>query len=480
MKRFVLILSVLCLLSLPVLAQQAEVQAPVRKNVVNIRPPALWPVLFQSNPPLKITETAGSPIVSQTNASQLIFSCTGCVTKVGSKVTVAFPAAGTPGGSSTQVQYNNAGAFGGISGETSDGTNTTFGSGNLRATAPRFTTSILDANGNIHLALTATASAVNYLTYANAAAGGNPTFTATGSSTDIGANWTMKGAGVFTLTPGGSNSSTLTILHSDLTKAVQLGITSGTASRGAVYLGNITPSSSNYTVSGDSVNTNLNATSAVFIAINNTSVPMKFVAGGSLIGPSALGTSATNTLGIGNGTAPTTSPIDMSQIYNGDSAAADSNTFIRNEAGEINRISGLAARNSAQFDSTSSTTLANVTGLTRNVEASRTYAFRGSFQTTANVAGGLKMSVSGTATATAISYEGILTSAATVISQTRATALDTTVCASTTSTAGTCFISGVIQVANAGTLTIQFAQNASNGAASSVLANQFFQLIPVN
>lgn len=30
---------------------------------------------------------------------------------------------GTPGGSTTQIQYNNAGAFGGVSGATSDGTN---------------------------------------------------------------------------------------------------------------------------------------------------------------------------------------------------------------------------------------------------------------------------------------------------------------------------------------------------------------------
>lgn len=60
---------------------------------------------------------------------------------------------GSPGGSTTQLQYNNAGAFGGISGATSDGTNATFGSGNLRATLPRITTGLADANGNTILAL---------------------------------------------------------------------------------------------------------------------------------------------------------------------------------------------------------------------------------------------------------------------------------------------------------------------------------------
>lgn len=49
--------------------------------------------------------------------------------------------AGSPGGSDTQLQYNSGGSFAGISGATSNGTNVTFGSGNLIATSPAFTTS---------------------------------------------------------------------------------------------------------------------------------------------------------------------------------------------------------------------------------------------------------------------------------------------------------------------------------------------------
>lgn len=75
----------------------------------------------------------------------------------------------TPGGSSTQLQYNNAGVLGGISGATTDGTNTTFASGNLLATSPKITTGISDTNGNSEISLTATASAVYGLTLANAA-----------------------------------------------------------------------------------------------------------------------------------------------------------------------------------------------------------------------------------------------------------------------------------------------------------------------
>jgi hypothetical protein len=40
---------------------------------------------------------------------------------------------GTPGGSTTQLQYNNAGAFGGISGATTDGTAVTYTANNLKA-----------------------------------------------------------------------------------------------------------------------------------------------------------------------------------------------------------------------------------------------------------------------------------------------------------------------------------------------------------
>ena len=48
--------------------------------------------------------------------------------------------------------------------------------------------------------LTATGSAVNELTYANAAASGDPSFTATGGDTNIGITLATKGTGVIQLT----------------------------------------------------------------------------------------------------------------------------------------------------------------------------------------------------------------------------------------------------------------------------------------
>ena len=50
--------------------------------------------------------------------------------------TIASTGGGTPGGSTTQLQYNNAGAFGGASGLTTNGTELTIASGTKTASAP--------------------------------------------------------------------------------------------------------------------------------------------------------------------------------------------------------------------------------------------------------------------------------------------------------------------------------------------------------
>ena len=71
---------------------------------------------------------------------------------------------------------------------------------NKTLTAPKIGTSILDTGGNELFLLTATGSAVNELTYANAAALADPSFTATGGSTNIGITLVAKGSGVIQLT----------------------------------------------------------------------------------------------------------------------------------------------------------------------------------------------------------------------------------------------------------------------------------------
>jgi len=97
----------------------------------------------------------------------------------------------------------------------SDGTNPnivtlSFGSGdvtltgtqtltNKTLTSPAIGTSILDTNGNELFKLTATSSAVNELTYANAATGNKPSLTASGGDTNIGVSIQPKGSGTVTI-----------------------------------------------------------------------------------------------------------------------------------------------------------------------------------------------------------------------------------------------------------------------------------------
>ncbi len=82
---------------------------------------------------------------------------------------------------------------------------------NKTLTSPRIGTSILDTNENPLFSLSATGSAVNYLTYANAATGNNPTWTATGSDTNISLTTLLKGTGAVLFGSTIANSDTISI-----------------------------------------------------------------------------------------------------------------------------------------------------------------------------------------------------------------------------------------------------------------------------
>ena len=64
------------------------------------------------------------------------------------------------------------------------------------STSPKIVTNILDSGGNELFVLTATGSAVNEFTIANAATGNNPSITASGGDTNVGLNLVPKGTGV--------------------------------------------------------------------------------------------------------------------------------------------------------------------------------------------------------------------------------------------------------------------------------------------
>jgi len=129
-----------------------------------------------------------------------------------------------------------------------------------------------------------------------------------------------------------------------------------------------------------------------------------------------------------------------------------------------------------QFDKISNTTLSDITDLVGNVIAGKTYRFRAVLFTTSNVAAGIKAAIAGTATVNTIRYEGYVIHSNSILAQTRATALGSAVAAVTAVTNALVIIEGTLTCLASGTLTVQFAQNVSNAAASSVLSNSFFDV----
>lgn len=76
--------------------------------------------LGQGSGPITVKEVDGSPVC---NSCRTFVFPNGSLTVSGNKVTVASGGgSGSPGGSNTQLQYNNGGSFGGITGATTNGT----------------------------------------------------------------------------------------------------------------------------------------------------------------------------------------------------------------------------------------------------------------------------------------------------------------------------------------------------------------------
>lgn len=142
---------------------------------------------------------------------------------------------GSPGGSNTQLQYNNSSAFGGVSGATSDGTNVTFGTANLRTTSPRITTDILDANGNSILRMSPTASATQSLALANNTVGNvvsliaNAPTAAAASQAGTGVEIAASAATAGTSTAGAAAGGSLTLRANAAAR-----LTSGNANGGSL------------------------------------------------------------------------------------------------------------------------------------------------------------------------------------------------------------------------------------------------------
>ena len=116
---------------------------------------------------------------------------------------------------------------------------------NKTLTSPKIGTSILDTNGNELFKLTATSSAVNEITYNNAATGNKPTLTASGDDSNIGISIQPKGTGTITIdaltfpAADGSNGQVLQTNGSGTLSftTVSSGISMGKAIAAAIVFG---------------------------------------------------------------------------------------------------------------------------------------------------------------------------------------------------------------------------------------------------
>lgn len=495
----------------------------------------------QSNPPLRLQEIDGSPNVLSPTTIKVTNGTLSCSGKV-CTITISGGGGGSPGGSNTQLQYNNAGVFGGISTLTSDGTIVTFsptvttGTGatsGLNATANSLTTgtafhfssSSVTSGSIVNIASTSTAGAtgVEGLNIAMSGANGTTAQTVTGatiavtntnatSGTNIGLQSTASGAttqnlaGVFVgdVAIGGTSSTfggftARGALGQIETKVMGGGVVArafmwtggmvATSASFGTYTGQIyiEPGSRVGIASGHRFSWVSSATDAVSGTedtawVRNAAAVIRATnastgAGSLILGTSAgaIGTSGAGVLAFTLSTTPTTSPTDTVQLYSRDAAAGDAQLIIRNEAGNLARVTGTVARNAARFDKTN-TTLADVTGLSFNVEAGVTYSFTSRLFLDADAVGGGKFAIAGTATATAITYQ--INEVCNATNALTITARQTALAGASGQagcTAGYTEINGTITVNAAGTLTTQFAQNVAAGT-SSILVGSWMKL----
>ena len=218
------------------------------------------------------------------------------------------------------------------------------------------------------------------------------------------------------------------------------------------------------------------------LAAFTTNGLMTQTAGDTFTGRTLTGTAAEITVTNGNGVSgnPTVSlPAALTltgKTITGGTFVAPVFSDASISVNSVAVFPGLFSRVSTQFDKTSDTTLANVTGLSATVAAAGVYCIRAVLFTSANIAGGVKSAISGTATATSFAASIMtfdLTGSAN--KQDFVTALGSS-SGITTATAAKIVIDGTIVVNAGGTITVQFAQNASNAAASSVLVGSYLDL----
>lgn len=157
---------------------------------------------------------------------------------------------------------------------------------NKTLTSPKIGTAILDTGGNSLFNLTATGSAVNYMTVANAATAGSPSITAAGSDTNVDLLLAAKGSGV--VKSGGVEVVTTTGTQTLSNKTI-----SGLTVASPINISATTGNASIVAATGPDANININLTPKGTGVVNTTTVAT--FAAGTVTEPSIAATGDLNT-----------------------------------------------------------------------------------------------------------------------------------------------------------------------------------------
>ena len=198
---------------------------------------------------------------------------------------------------------------------------------------------LLDSNGLELLKFTATGSAVNEFTIANAATGGNPTISATGGDTNIDITLSPKGSGVVNILGNINVTGTSTTVNSTTLDVDDKNITMGsvgspsdvTADGGGITLKGATDK----TIICDNANDNWtsnqdwNISTGKVFKINNVSMLSNTALGTSVVGSSLTSTGALagGSIASGFGTISTGNAITTTAAITGGSLVVDNITI---------------------------------------------------------------------------------------------------------------------------------------------------------
>ena len=123
-----------------------------------------------------------------------------------------------------------------------------------------------------------------------------------------------------------------------------------------------------------------------------------------------------------------------------------------------------------------STTLKNVTGLSVNVLAGQNYGIYAYLAISANASNGVKVALGGTAGLSSVNYTAQNYNTTTLNANSNTTTAGAAV-GGATAASTLVLLEGAVSVATGGTLTVQFAQNASTAIATQVLTNSYLALV---